>query len=85
MLVFERSTRTHVALVLGLVGFVSLLWLGHHMASQVAIEGALAPLHELARERILARSEKGAFVVLVMFWSLAYRFFRRDWTRILGE
>lgn len=85
LLVLERSTRTQVALVLGVIGFVSLLWLGDHLASRLIFEGALGPLQEVARERITGRSEKGAFAVLIMFWALAFRSYRRDRKRLLGS
>jgi hypothetical protein len=85
LLVLERSTRTQVAIVLGLLAFMSMLWLGHHLAADLVVEGTLAPMQEALRERIIGRSEKAAFGGLIMFWALAYRSYRRDRKRLFGD
>jgi hypothetical protein len=82
--VLAFSRRAQWALALGLVGFVSIMLIGHHMTDSFELSGAMAPLSEVFRAKIAHRYDKAAYACLFSFWALAFKFYRKDKKRVFG-
>jgi len=82
LIVISHSTRTLVAIVVGLVLFSAILLIGANAASELSFEGPLAPLTETIREIVFHHYEKAAFGALFAFGGLAVRFYRKDRKRL---
>lgn len=80
--VLAFSRRTQWALILGLVGFVSIMLLGHHMADSFELSGAMAPLTEVFKDKFAHKYDKAAYACLFSFWMLAFKSYRKDKKRV---
>lgn len=83
--VLALSRRTQWALVFGLVGFVSIMLLGHNMMDSFELSGAMAPFTEVFKEKFAQRYDKAAYACLFSFWALAFKFYRKDKKECTGS
>lgn len=78
LITFAYSRRAQFAIAFGMVSFVGILLIGHHMASTLHFEGMLSPLSDALRPIIEYRYEQVAWGALVSFWVLAGKILIKD-------
>lgn len=83
--VLAYSTRTQFAIFFGIVFFFGTLLLGHHVTSNLAFQGILAPLADAIRPVIEQRYEKVAWGSLLSFSLLAFQCYRKDRKRLFNS
>jgi len=79
-----HSTRTQVALALGVLCFVGTLVMGELLVGGLELQGPLAPLTDVVRDKLLHRYDKAAWVTLFGFIVAAVKAHRKDRRRLLG-
>jgi hypothetical protein len=82
--VISYSTKTQLAIAFGLISFVSFLLLGEVMVSHIEFHGALAPMADVVKEKLMHRYDKAAWAALGGFVLLAFKMYRKDRRRLLG-
>ena len=83
VIVLAYSTKTQVAVCLGLISFIVILLLGQHFVNEVQFAGPLAPLGDSVRVLLAQRYEKAAWGGLIGFLALAFKCYRKDHKRLL--
>lgn len=78
LITFAYSKRAQFAIVFGLVSFIGILLVGHHMANELHFEGMFAPFADAIRPIIEYRYEQVAWGSLVSFWMLAGKIIIKD-------
>lgn len=78
LITFAYSKRAQFAFFFGMVSFIGILLLGHHMADKLHFEGIFAPFADAIRPTIIYRYEQAAWGALVSFWVLAGRILIKD-------
>lgn len=84
LVVLAHSTRTQLALLIGLVFFLGIMASGYYFSSHFELHGLLAPLTDVVREQIAHRYDKVAWAALLSFLVLAFRFYQKDRRRLFG-
>ena len=79
--ILAYSTRTQVALILGVVLFTGIHLYGNYYVSTVEFTGVLSGLNDALTAKIARRYDKVALGALISSWWLAYRFYQRDKAR----
>lgn len=82
--VISHSTKTQLAIAFGLISFISLLLLGEVMVGRIEFHGALAPMTDVVKEKLMHRYDKAAWAALASFILLAFKTYRKDRCRLLG-
>lgn len=82
--VISYSTKTQLAIAFGLISFGSFLLLGEVMVSHIEFHGALAPVTDVVKEKLMHRYDKAAWAALGSFALLAFKMYRKDRHRLLG-
>lgn len=72
------SKRAQLAILLGLVMFLLILLIGHHVANSLHFEGHLSLIAEIIRPVVQFRYEHAAWGVLITFWVLAGKIIIKD-------
>ena len=80
----SQSTKTQLAITFGLISCVSLLLLGVVRIGRIELHGALAPLTDVVKEKLMHRYDKAAWAALAGFAFLAFKTNRKDRRRLLG-
>lgn len=80
--VIALSKRTQWAIILGVVSFVGINLLGNFMVSDLEFTGPLKGYQDLVVGKVLRRYDRVAWVSLISFWVLAFKFYRRDKKRL---
>lgn len=83
LIVLAFSKRTQWALLLGVVGFISILLAGAYFVNQMNFPEIAAPSAELIKRLILQRYESTAWGVLFSSVLLAVRCYIKDRKRLL--
>lgn len=81
--VISYSTKTQLAILFGLVFFVGSLAAGDYFASHFELHGPLAPMAHVIREKIIHRYDKAALAILIGFFVLAAKCYKKDRKRLL--
>lgn len=81
--VLAYSRRTQWAIILGAIGFVTIMVLGDHMASQMQFDGFLAPLAKPIGDALASRYDSAAWSFLGSLLLAAFKFYRKDRKRLL--
>lgn len=84
LIVLAYSTRTQIAILLGVISFIAILIYGHFAVDSFQLTGVLAPLTDVIKPYYAHRFEATAFGALFSFLSLAFKLFMRDRKRILN-
>lgn len=84
LIVLAYSTKTQLAVLFGLVFFVTTMAAGHYFAAEVQIPGMYSSLADVVREKISHRYDKVAWACLISFSLLAIKCYRKDRKRIFG-
>lgn len=84
LLVIEHSRGTQVALLLGVLFFVSFQLAGQVFVEQFELHGILAPMTDLVRDRLTHGYDKAAWAVFVGFLLAAVRSYRKNRRRLFG-
>jgi hypothetical protein len=84
LIVLAHSSRTQVAIFLGVFFFVGLMLAGEYFVGRLEFHGVLTPLTDVVRERIWHRYDKAAWATLAGFLLLAVRLYVKDRKRLLG-
>jgi uncharacterized membrane protein len=84
LIVLAHSSRTQMAIVLGIVFFVGFILAGQYFVGDLELHGVLAPLKDVVREGIWQRFDKAAWATLAGFLLLAVKLYRKDRKRLLG-
>lgn len=82
--VIGHSTTTQLAIAFGLSSFASLLLLGEMMVGRIELHGALAPLTDVVKEKLMHRYDKAAWAVQASFALLACKTYRKNRRRLVG-
>lgn len=83
-MVISRSTQTQLAIAFSLISFVSILLLGEVMVGRIEFHGALAPMTDAVKEKLMHRYDKAAWGALGSFALLSLMAYRKDRRRLLG-
>lgn len=78
LFVLASSPRTVWAIMLGPVFCAATLILGKYMASNIELVGNYNILEGVVSEIIIKRYDKVALGVLLSFWVLAFKFYKKD-------
>jgi len=78
LITFAYSKRAQFAFIFGMVSFVGILLIGHHMASTLHFEGMFAQFADAIRPIVEYRYEQVAWGSLVSFWVLAGKIIIKD-------
>ena len=81
--VLAMSKRTQVALILGVVFFLGISFVGEFHVSRLHFSGSLAGLEQAVIPKLLKRYDKVALIALISFWVLAFKCYKRDKRRFL--
>lgn len=84
LVVLAYSSRTQLALVLGLASFLGFMLAGEYFVGRIEFHGLLAPLTDVVREQIGHRYDKAAWTSLVAFLLLAVKLHRKDRKRLMS-
>lgn len=84
LVVLAYSTRTQLAILMGFIFFVGILWAGDYFASRLVLHGFLAPLTDALRQKLVHRYDVAAWGAFAGFFLLAFRYYRKDRRRLLG-
>ena len=76
--VLAMSKRTQVALILGVVFFLGISFVGEFYVSRLHFSGSLSSLEQAVIPKLMKRYDKVALIALISFWVLAFKFYRRD-------
>lgn len=79
------STRTQLALALGMISFVGIMLMEDLLVSRFELHRPLAPLTDVVRDALLRRHDKAAWMALGGFLLVAIRIFRKDRRRVLDQ
>lgn len=82
LIVISYSGRTQAAIFLGLIGFIIINLVGDYYLANFQLTGYMAPLTDVIKGKLLHRYDKAAWAVLISFWWLAVKFYRKDKKRI---
>lgn len=83
LIVLAYSTKTQMAVLVGLTFCIGILMAGDYFSSHLALHGPLAPLTEMIREKIAHRYDKVAWATLGSFLVLAFKCYKKDRKRLL--
>jgi hypothetical protein len=83
--VLGYSRRAQAALVLGLLFWAGFLMLGAALEESIALPGLFAPLNDVLRLHIEQRASHAAWATLFGFAVVAFKAYRRDRRRLLGD
>jgi len=78
LIIIAYSGRTQAAIILGLVGFVVINFVGYYYLADFKLSGYMTPLTEVIKEKLLHRYDKAAWGVLIGFWWTAFKFYQKD-------
>ena len=81
--VLALSTRTQMALIMGVVFFLGLSFFGELYVSRLHFSGPLAGLAQAVIPKLMKRYDKVALIALISFWVVAFKCYRRDKRRFL--
>lgn len=76
--VLAYSTRTQVAIVLGVVFFFAIQVLGLYALDNFHLTGTVSSLTDVIKEKFAHGYDKVAWVTLIGFWWLAIKLYRQD-------
>jgi len=83
-IVFCYSTKTQLALGLGLIVFLGFPALGEVIVGQIELPGPMAPLSDAIRDKLTHRYDKLAWIAFIGFLALAIKSYRKDRRRLIG-
>lgn len=83
LMVVAYSTKTQLAIFLGVLFFVGILLAGDYFTSHFELHGLLSPMADVIREKIVRRYDKIAWFALCSFIALAVRYYKKDRKRLL--
>jgi hypothetical protein len=84
LVVFCHSTRTQIAIALGLIFFAGTLLMGHVLVGGIDLRGPMAPVADVIRDALMHRYDKAAWMALGGFLLVAIKTYRKDRRRLLG-
>lgn len=84
-LVLSYSTRTQVAIILGMFSFILFLTYGYFAVESFELIGVMAPLTAVLKPNLAHRYEAAAFGSLFSFLGVATKLYRKDRKRLLGS
>jgi hypothetical protein len=84
LVVLCHSTRTQLAIALGLIFFAGTLLMGHALVDGLELRGPMAPLAEVIRDALMHRYDKAAWMALGGFLLVAIKAYRKDRRRLFG-
>lgn len=84
LVVLAYSKRSQLAILLGVMSFVSILAAGDYFTGRASFHGVLAPLSYILREALLHRYDKAAWASLGAFMLLAIKIYRKDRKKFLS-
>ena len=83
VLVLSFSKRTQWAILLGIIGFFVITFLGSTQLDSFELQGAMAPFLGIIKDKLLQKYDKAAYGCLGSFWLLAFKLYRLDKKRFL--
>lgn len=83
LIVLAFSKKTLWAIMLGLLFFVGINFLGSHVQSNFELHGPYAGLTDMIKHKIANKYDKIAWAALISFWMLAVKLYIKDRRKIL--
>jgi hypothetical protein len=83
--VIAYSARTQAAIILGMIGFIVINLVGDYYLDNLQLSGYMTLLTDAIKGKLLHRYDKAAWGVLISFWWLAVKLYRKDRKRIMSE
>lgn len=84
LIVIAYSGRTQAAILLGLIGYISISLVGDYYLSNFQLSGQMVSLSEIVRDKFAHRYDKAAWGVFISFMFLAFKCYRKDRKKFLG-
>lgn len=84
LIVLSCSTRTQVAIILGMTSFIFFFTCGYFAVESFELTGVMAPLTAVLKPYLAHRYEAAAFGSLFGFLGVATKLYRKDRKRLLG-
>ncbi len=82
--VFCHSRRAYWAFILGMVFCIGILEIGSYKIGHLQFQGPLHGLEDSIGQVFFKHYRKAAFGALFGFWSVSWKWFRKDWKRLVG-
>jgi hypothetical protein len=77
-MILAISTRTQVALAMGVIGFIAIKFVGFYILKDFEIPELLSGLTKPLLQYFQTRYDDAAWGCLLGFWALAFKFYRKD-------
>jgi len=84
LMVIAYSGRTQAAIILGVIGFIVINLVGDYYLANFQLSGQMSGLTDIIKEKFAHRYDKAAWGVLLSFWWLAFKLYRKDRKKVLG-
>ena len=78
LIVIAYSGRTQAAIMLGMIGFITINLMGNYYLANFQLSGQMASLTDIIKDKFAHRYDKAAWGVLFSFWCLAIKYYRKD-------
>lgn len=85
LIVVAYSGRTQAALALGMIGFIVVNLVGDYYLANFQLSGHMSGLTDAIKEKFAHRYDKAAWGVLLSFWWLAFKLYRKDKKRLWNQ
>jgi hypothetical protein len=85
LMVLAYSSRTQMAIILGIIGFITINLMGDHYLTNFQLSGQMAGLTDIIKHKLAHRYDKAAWLVLFSFWWTAIKFYRKDKKKFLNH
>ncbi|MGZ8941200.1 MAG: hypothetical protein ACXW00_00330 [Methylobacter sp.] len=84
LMVITYSGRTQASIILGVIGFIVINLVGDYYLANFKLSGQMSGLTDIIKEKFAHRYDKAAWGVLLSFWWLAFKLYRKDRKKVLG-
>ncbi len=78
LMVIAYSGRTQAAIIIGMMGFITINLMGDYYLANFHLSGQMAPLTDIIKYKFAHRYDKAAWGVLFSFWWMAVKCYRKD-------
>lgn len=85
LMVIAYSGRTQAAIILGMIGFITINLVGDYYLDNFQLSGHMSGLTDIIKEKFAHRYGKAAWGVLLSFWWLAFKLYRKDKKRLWNQ
>lgn len=85
LMVIAYSSRAQAAIILGIIGFITISLMGDYYLTNFQLSGQMAGLTDIIKHKLAYRYDKAAWFVLFSFWWTAVTLYHKDKKRFLNH